>query len=138
MLAALVVPYGFVGAQSNTGCTREINAAVWKPFVTHLVSGNKKSFAALHSSNITRVEIDRDRVQDFAQYFPAPLENDSLDDNRKMNLNYALIKEFVTATVPGKPVTTRAQLCRRENPPGVTTVDLWWCYKKKAEPGKYL
>ncbi|HNU86786.1 MAG TPA: hypothetical protein PKJ94_00745 [Ferruginibacter sp.] len=49
---------------------KEINEQVWKPFITHLVSGNKTAFSAVHSKRITRVEIDRGVLLDFEKYFP--------------------------------------------------------------------
>jgi hypothetical protein len=94
ILAVLLTFYGVASAQGDTACIKEINEAVWKPFVAHLVSGDKKSFAALHSSGITRVEIDRNRVQDFNQYFPPPLENDNKDNKRKMEFELRFDKRI--------------------------------------------
>jgi hypothetical protein len=48
----------------------EINEQVWKPFVTHFISGNKEGFRNVHSKHITRVEIDRGVVMDHDKYFP--------------------------------------------------------------------
>ncbi len=50
---------------------KEINEQVWKPFITTFTSGDDNGFKALHSSRITRVEIDRGTVKDFDQYFPS-------------------------------------------------------------------
>ncbi len=64
------------GAQSDSlNCAREINQQVWKPFITHLTSGNKESFKSLHSKRITRVLIDNNTIQDYDKYFPSGKEN---------------------------------------------------------------
>lgn len=61
-----------VGAQTDSlNWVKEINEQVWKPFVEHFVSGNKAGFRAVHSKNITRVQIDAGIVQDYERYFPA-------------------------------------------------------------------
>lgn len=59
------------------GCNKEINEAVWKPFVKHLLSGNSPDFRALHSKRITRVQIDQNILQDYEKYFPADKRNDT-------------------------------------------------------------
>ena len=59
------------GAQQDSlKWVKEINEQVWKPFITHFISGNKEGFRSVHSKRITRVEIDRDIVQDYEKYFP--------------------------------------------------------------------
>ena len=50
---------------------KEINEQVWKPFVTHFISGNNEGFSNVHSKRITRVEIDGNRLLDYEKYFPA-------------------------------------------------------------------
>jgi len=50
---------------------KEINQQVWKPFVTHFISGNNEGFSSVHSKRITRVEIDGNRLLDHDKYFPA-------------------------------------------------------------------
>jgi hypothetical protein len=62
----------------SSNCVKEINEQVWKPFVTHLISGNNKSFRALHSKRITRVLIDNNILQDYDKYFPVNKRNDTL------------------------------------------------------------
>ncbi|MFT3909869.1 MAG: hypothetical protein QM737_10620 [Ferruginibacter sp.] len=58
-------------AQADTSkCADEINQQVWKPFITHITSGNNEGFRSLHSKRVTRVEIDRNIVQDFEKYLP--------------------------------------------------------------------
>ncbi len=70
---------------------REINEQVWKPFITHFISGNKEGFRAVHSKRITRVEIDRGMVLDYDKYFPpidpnlAPVKRNS---NRLFELRF--------------------------------------------------
>lgn len=49
---------------------KEINEQVWKPFVTHFISGNNEGFSSVHSKRITRVEIDRGVLKDYEKYFP--------------------------------------------------------------------
>jgi hypothetical protein len=49
---------------------KEINEQVWKPFITHFISGNNEGFKSVHSKRITRVEIDRGVLKDYEKYFP--------------------------------------------------------------------
>ena len=49
---------------------KEINEQVWKPFITHFISGNQEGFSSVHSKRITRVEIDRGVLKDYDKYFP--------------------------------------------------------------------
>lgn len=60
-----------VNAQSDSlKWVKEINEQVWKPFITHLISGDNAAFSSVHSKRITRVEIDRGVILDFDKYFP--------------------------------------------------------------------
>lgn len=60
------------GAQTDSlKWVKEINGQVWEPFVEHFISGNKAGFSAVHSKNITRVQIDAGIVQGYEKYFPA-------------------------------------------------------------------
>jgi hypothetical protein len=71
LLTAAVLFFIHVGAQADSlKWTKEINEQVWKPFIKHFTSGNKEGFKSVHSKRITRVEIDRNIVQDFEKYFP--------------------------------------------------------------------
>lgn len=56
---------------------KEINEQVWKPFVTHFISGNNEGFSSVHSKRITRVEIDRGVLKDYEKYFPPVTPNSS-------------------------------------------------------------
>jgi hypothetical protein len=113
LFALLQVP-----AQADSTCTGEINTEVWKPFIKHFTSGNKKAFRELHSKRITRVLIDDNRVQDHHDYFPKKEESDTLArkqnfsrlfelrfDKRICNGNKAWESGFYKGTVlyPGKP-----------------------------------
>ena len=72
VVAALV--FLNTNAQSDSlKWVKEINEQVWKPFITHFISGNKDGFRNVHSKRVTRVEIDRGKVLDYEKYFP-PLE----------------------------------------------------------------
>ena len=62
--------------QDSLKWVTEINEQVWKPFITHFISGNKEGFRSVHSKRITRVEIDRGIVQDYEKYFP-PIDANS-------------------------------------------------------------
>jgi hypothetical protein len=63
-------------ADSST-CAGEINREVWKPFVKHFISSNKKGFQDLHSKRVTRVLIDDNRLEDYNNYFPQGSGSDS-------------------------------------------------------------
>lgn len=54
---------------------KEINEKVWKPFISHLTSGNNKGFSSLHSKRITRVTIDNGTILDYEKYFPPKTKN---------------------------------------------------------------
>ncbi len=56
--------------QDSLKWVKEINEQVWKPFITHFISGNKEGFRSVHSKRITRVEIDGGIVKDYEKYFP--------------------------------------------------------------------
>ena len=107
--------------QDSSTCEKEINKEVWKPFVEHLMSGNKKSFRALHSKRVTRVLIDKNQVQDYEDYFPLQHQNDTIAtpansdrqfelrfDKRICNGSKAWETGFYKGTVvqQGKPVRT--------------------------------
>lgn len=71
LLAVTVFCFSISKAQSDSlKWVNEINEQVWKPFVTHLMSGNNEGFSSVHSKRITRVEIDRGVVKDYDKYFP--------------------------------------------------------------------
>ncbi len=70
---------------------KEINEQVWKPFITHLVSGNKTAFSDVHSKRITRVEIDRGVLLDFEKYFPPA---DSTGSSRKKKTDWVFELRF--------------------------------------------
>ena len=80
------------GAQQDSlKWVKEINEQVWKPFITHFISGNKEGFRSVHSKRITRVEIDRDIVQDYEKYFPPADPNSSplkRNSNRLFELRF--------------------------------------------------
>jgi hypothetical protein len=63
---------------------KEINEQVWKPFITHFISGNKEGFRSVHSKRITRVEIDRNKVLDYEKYFP-PINPNAPQPKRNSN-----------------------------------------------------
>lgn len=68
-----------VSAQPDTsGCVKEINETVWKPFIKYLEAGNNKGFSSLHSKRILRVVIDNNQVQDYERYFPVKTRNDTI------------------------------------------------------------
>ena len=92
ILAAGIMGFLYAGAQPDSAkCISEINTAVWKPFVKHLISGNKKSFRALHSKRITRVLIDNNLLQDYDQYFPLQDQKDTLSiNNRNISRGFEL------------------------------------------------
>jgi|GEM_PF-3187730 len=72
MAIAAIVIFAKATAQADKfNCNKEINEAVWKPFVNHFLSGNNPAFLALHSKRITRVQIDQNILQDYEKYFPA-------------------------------------------------------------------
>jgi hypothetical protein len=71
LLSAAVLFFFNAGAQSDSlKWVKEINEQVWKPFITHFISGNKEGFRAVHSKQVTRVEIDGNKVLDYEKYFP--------------------------------------------------------------------
>ena len=71
MLSAAGLIFSNATAQSDSlKWVKEINEQVWKPFVTHFISGNNEGFSSVHSKRITRVEIDRNRLLDYNKYFP--------------------------------------------------------------------
>jgi hypothetical protein len=71
LLTAVALSFSFTHAQTDSlKWVTEINEQVWKPFVTHFISGNKEGFRNVHSKRITRVEIDRGKVLDHEKYFP--------------------------------------------------------------------
>lgn len=71
LLSAIVLISLIANAQSDSlKWVKEINEQVWKPFITHFVSGNREGFRAVHSKRITRVEIDRGMVKNYEKYFP--------------------------------------------------------------------
>jgi hypothetical protein len=77
--------FSIAHAQSDSlKWVKEINEQVWKPFVTHFVSGNKEGFRAVHSKRVTRVEIDGNRLLDYDKYFPAA---DANAKQGKMNVS---------------------------------------------------
>jgi hypothetical protein len=87
ILAAGIIGFLYTAAQSgSTKCSNEINTAVWKPFIKHLISGNKKGFRALHSKRITRVLIDDNLLQDYDKYFPLQNQNDTLSANNNNDI----------------------------------------------------
>ena len=108
-----------LSAQTDSStCAGEINREVWKPFVKHFISGNKKGFRELHSKRITRVLIDDNRLQDYSNYFPPESNSDSglhkqsqarlfelRFDKRICNGTKAWESGFYKGTVlyPGKP-----------------------------------
>ncbi len=74
LLSLFVTFFYFISANAQSDSlkwVKEINERVWKPFVTHFISGNNEGFSSVHSKKITRVEIDGNRLLDYNKYFPA-------------------------------------------------------------------
>lgn len=90
LLGAAILFSCLANAQSDSlRWVREINEQVWKPFITHLVSGDKAAFSSVHSKRITRVEIDRGVILDFEKYFP-PAEANSGPPKKKADWLFEL------------------------------------------------
>ncbi len=92
-LVLTLVMNGFLAAMAQSDsakCINEINDAVWKPFVKHLISGNKKSFRLLHSKRITRVLIDNNEVQDYEKYFPLQNRDDTVSNSGDLSRFFEL------------------------------------------------
>jgi Domain of unknown function (DUF4440) len=71
LLTVAVLFFLTASAQSDSlKWVKEINEQVWKPFITHFISGNQEGFRAVHSKRIIRVEIDRGVLKDYEKYFP--------------------------------------------------------------------
>ncbi|MBL7703659.1 MAG: hypothetical protein JNM14_15520 [Ferruginibacter sp.] len=71
LLPIWVCVLSFASAQTDSlKWVNEINEQVWKPFVTHFISGNTEGFSSVHSKRVTRVEIDRGILKDYEKYFP--------------------------------------------------------------------
>jgi hypothetical protein len=97
-LAAAVLFGLNAGAQKNAASSadslkwvNEINEQVWKPFTTHLISGDKAAFSSVHSKQITRVQIDDGVILDFEKYFPPQDKknsNPSKKNDRKFELRF--------------------------------------------------
>lgn len=93
LLAVTFFCFAFAEAQSDSlKWVNEINEQVWKPFVTHFISGNKEGFRNVHSKRITRVEIDGGRVLDYEKYFPPikPIEGQALNVKRSGSTTFEL------------------------------------------------
>ena len=75
--------------QDSLTWVKDINEQVWKPFITHFISGNKEGFRSVHSKKITRVEIDRGAVLDYEKYFP-PIDTNSPQPKRNSNRLFEL------------------------------------------------
>lgn len=92
MLSAAGLIFLNATAQSDSlKWVKEINEQVWKPFVTYFISGNNKGFSSVHSKNITRVEIDGNRLLDYNKYFPdtdANVKQDKKNVNRLFELRF--------------------------------------------------
>jgi len=72
LIVAATLFFFYCNAQADSlKWVNEINEQVWKPFVTHFISGNNEGFSSVHSKRITRVEIDGNRLLDYNKYFPA-------------------------------------------------------------------
>ncbi len=72
-LLLFILAFSFLQASSQSDSLRwvkEINEQVWKPFVSHFISGDKEEFRAVHSKKIVRVNIDKNQVRDYNTYFP--------------------------------------------------------------------
>lgn len=82
LLNAVLFSFGATAQTDSLKWVKEINEQVWKPFVTHLVSGDRTAFSALHSKRITRVEIDRGVLLDFGKYFPAVEANSHIEKKK--------------------------------------------------------
>ncbi|HAO46753.1 MAG TPA: hypothetical protein PLZ45_01495 [Ferruginibacter sp.] len=67
----------------------EINEQVWKPFIAHLVAGNQGGFRSVHSSRITRVEIDEGKLMDYEKYFP-PIDPKQQEQSKKYKRTFEL------------------------------------------------
>jgi hypothetical protein len=90
LLGLTVLSSYFVNAQSDSlKWVKEINEQVWKPFITHLISGDKVAFSSVHSKRITRVEIDRGVILDFDRYFPA-VDANNKSQKQKSDLLFEL------------------------------------------------
>ncbi len=90
VIAAIVIYANATAQADNFNCQKEINEAVWKPFVKHLLSGNNRDFRALHSKRITRVEIDQNILQDYETYFPADKRNDTISSRTSVSRTFEL------------------------------------------------
>jgi hypothetical protein len=94
-----VLFFASTGAQTDSlKWVKEIDEQVWKPFVEHFVSGNKAGFRAVHSKNITRVEIDRGIVQDYEKYFPADTSSNPAWKNVKRQFELRFDKRISNGT----------------------------------------
>lgn len=70
LLTGILISTVSVAQTDSLKWVKEINEQVWKPFITHLISGDKAAFSSVHSKQVTRVEIDNGTILDFEKYFP--------------------------------------------------------------------
>jgi hypothetical protein len=88
---SIAMLFSFIAeAQSDSlKWVKEINEQVWKPFISHITSGNNEGFSSLHSKRITRVTIDNGTVHDYEKYFP-PQSGNANKQQKTTNLLFEL------------------------------------------------
>jgi outer membrane translocation and assembly module TamA len=75
----------FINVYSQENYQKEIDQTVWKPFAKYFENYETHKFMMLHDSTLIRVEIDRNRVFDYRNYYKINLKTDSVQKTNNTN-----------------------------------------------------
>lgn len=119
---------------------QEINDQVWKPFILTFNQFETEKFMALHAKDVVRSSRDANQVLNWQQYHDQQKKGDdwSKGNGYTRTLELRFIERLAS---PDQAIETgstkrRASTTKARQVP--VTGNLWWCYAKKTERGKFL